>query len=346
MGDNSINAGVRAQNGFALQRNSALYILLKDYHSKFEDKRYFICLEHHDDFLFCFLDNDDNAKLIDAYQSKKKSPSEWTINNAFDEIIIKLLDTGNKLIHDPIKKTDFYNHNLYFSSNSTISLKAPKSQKNTSISEENCLFSFKDLDQKIKEKIKTRLKDKLTVDLKNELDNLHFIYIEFARTDKTQQKQLYGEIIEVFGKKITDGEAAIKALLSLFQGIELTYNQGNEAKLLDETKRVTSEKINDTLKIITTKSKAFDYWRNEKKAIRKVLNIKPYEDDKFNLDFESAFDLFKSITEVEHRRILKFVEENYQKCSANIEEEATLELFKLLGKELTTTFDDLDLKQT
>jgi hypothetical protein len=74
MTDNSINAGTRAQSGFALQRNSALFILLDNYNSKFKNEKYFICLEHHDDFLFCYLNENEHVKYIEAYQSKKKSP--------------------------------------------------------------------------------------------------------------------------------------------------------------------------------------------------------------------------------------------------------------------------------
>ena len=51
MSDADTNSGVVAQSGFALQRNTAIYILLNNYHLKFQDRNYFICLEHHDDFV-------------------------------------------------------------------------------------------------------------------------------------------------------------------------------------------------------------------------------------------------------------------------------------------------------
>ena len=64
MTDKSTNAGVDAQTGFALQRNSALYLLLEEYHSKFKERKYFICLEHHDDFIFCFLNENEEDEII------------------------------------------------------------------------------------------------------------------------------------------------------------------------------------------------------------------------------------------------------------------------------------------
>lgn len=67
-----VNSGTDSQTGYALQRNSALYLLVEKYFEKFHGKKYFICLEHHDDFLFCFLNNAYEAEKIEAYQSKKK----------------------------------------------------------------------------------------------------------------------------------------------------------------------------------------------------------------------------------------------------------------------------------
>ena len=33
-------------------------------------ENYFICLEHHDDFLFAFSDNNGGLKKVDTYQAK------------------------------------------------------------------------------------------------------------------------------------------------------------------------------------------------------------------------------------------------------------------------------------
>src|SRR5690554_1621544 len=125
----STNAGVHAQTGFALQRNSALYILLEEYHNKFKDKNYFICLEHHDDFLFCFLNKKDEAEVIEAYQSKKKSPDTRKLDPELIEIISKLLKTGKSLISDNFPKSKDYRHILYFTSNQTTNLVVKEQSK-------------------------------------------------------------------------------------------------------------------------------------------------------------------------------------------------------------------------
>ena len=41
MVDSTVNAGVGAQTGFALQRNTALYLLLENYVNKFKQVRLF-----------------------------------------------------------------------------------------------------------------------------------------------------------------------------------------------------------------------------------------------------------------------------------------------------------------
>lgn len=344
MTDNSVNAGARALNGFALQRNTALFILLNEFHSKFKDKKYFVSLEHLDDFLFCFLDKDEKSDMIEAYQSKKKSSSAWSISPDFADIIKKLLETGNKLLKDPIPKTDTYKHNLYFISNSAISLKKNKSKHSVTINEENCLLAFADLNIEIQEELKKKFRSKLPSELEVELDNLKFNYVVLSTTDKEQQNQLVGKLEEVFKEEITNHRAAVNTLITLFRDMETTYNQGGTAKLLDKTKRVSSDDIHSTIKILTTKAKAFDYWREEIKTITKVLNIKPWEKDSFQLYFESAFELFKSMVEIEHQKIYKYVENNYINCQSTQEEEHVLELFEKFKIENTTAFEDLNLK--
>ncbi|QYS89039.1 DUF4297 domain-containing protein [Flavobacterium davisii] len=127
----TINSGPDAQNGFALQRNTAIFLLLDNYFNKFQDKKYFVCLEHHDDFLFCFLNENDEVNLIEAYQSKKKNPNIWRLNPELYEILTKLLKTGKELIQDNIPKSSTYNHILYFSSNQIIDLKHNPNPKGT-----------------------------------------------------------------------------------------------------------------------------------------------------------------------------------------------------------------------
>ncbi|WP_429088944.1 hypothetical protein [Aeromonas allosaccharophila] len=120
MADNSVNAGVRAQQGFALQRNMALFIILDNFDKKFGGTNYFLSLEHLEDILFCFVDNHGHAVKVETYQSKKKSGGSWSIDNELAEIIIKILKVGKSLIQDQYPKCQNYEHDLFFSSNTSM----------------------------------------------------------------------------------------------------------------------------------------------------------------------------------------------------------------------------------
>ncbi len=310
MTDKTINSGPDAQNGFALQRNTAIFLLLEHYFNKFQNKKYFVCLEHHEDFLFCFLNENDEVSLIEAYQSKKKSPDIWRLNTELFEILIKLLKTGKGLIQDAISKSSHYNHILYFSSNQTLHLEhKPKKSEllpsiSVSIKADNPNSVFPILPDKIKETIKSNITE---IELHNELDNLSFIWIPFTTTAKEQENQLVGKIDEVFGNQIFDKRAAINTLICLFRKIETTYNNGNTVKLLDKTKRVSNSEVENAFNILTTKAKCFDYWHRKKAEVSSKLKIRIIEKEMFELAFDSAFDLFKSIKEAEHQKILNFV---------------------------------------
>lgn len=65
------NAGVNAITGFALQRNTALYLILDKYESKYKDANYFVCIEHHEDCLICFLDKNNSIKLLKRTNQKR-----------------------------------------------------------------------------------------------------------------------------------------------------------------------------------------------------------------------------------------------------------------------------------
>ncbi|MET3028481.1 hypothetical protein ABXT06_17505 [Flavobacterium sp. UW10123] len=345
--DKSINSGPDAHNGFALQRNTAIYLLLDNYISKFKDKDYFVCLEHHDDFLFCFLNEKEEVDLIEAYQSKKKSPSIWRANPELFEILNKLLKTGKNLISDKILKSDQYKHILYFSTNQTIEIKKKYPKKDNkkdiivSIKNDNPSVQFGNLHTDIQEHFKTNI---IETTLHDQFDKLNFLWIPFTTTAKEQENQLEGKISEVFGNKIFDKRAAIDSLISLFRKIEGIYNHGNEVQLLDKTKRVESDKIEKALKVLTTKAKCFDYWHLRKTEISLKLQIKPIEKEIFELAFDSAFDLFKSIQEAEHQKILQFTKEQIGNVTTFSEEENVMELFDLFQSTCTTNFNELQIK--
>lgn len=343
--EKTANAGPSAQNGFALQRNTALYLLLENYTTKFKGEKYFICLEHHEDFLFCFLNKKNEVEVIEAYQSKKKAPSIWRLNTELFGIISKILKVGQNLVLDKISKSSTYKHYLFFVSNQTINLEIKKKKPVTSVSEsikeDNPQVKYSALHQEIKNKITEEVSDK---SLHNELNNFGFIYVDLNRTASKQKNELIGQLHEVFGDTILDKQAAIETLFSLFQEIELRYNLGNVIKLLDKSKQVSSETINETFDILTSKSKCFNYWRSKGREVSIALQIKPYEWEKFELDFTSSFDLFKSIEEAEHKKILNYVKSNYTKCTTYTLEDNVNELMITYKKEENIIFTQLTFK--
>lgn len=338
------NSGVEANLGFTLQRNTALYLLLENYTSKFQDEKYFICLEHHDDFLFCFLDNKEKVKKIETYQSKKRSTKEWTLDATLFDYIKKILETGKGISEDEILKTDDYSRFLYFITNQNILLesdcKPKENRKKVSVKEDKALVSFNELPDELKEKIRNKTEDTLH----NELPNFSFYWHGLSRDAKMQKRLLIGELNILFRNKIHDPVAAIETLFLLFLEIENIFNQKGVVKLLDKTKRVSSDRVNEAFNLITTKGKAFEYWKNHETEISKELKIKPSEKEQFKLDFETAFEFFKSKIEVAHQNVFEFVKNNYKDCEVYSEHETVVNLFNLFINQKTTLFSEKQLK--
>lgn len=357
--DQSVNAGIRAQQGFALQRNMALFIILDNYDSKFNGTKYFLSLEHLEDILFCYLDDHGRAIKVETYQSKKKSSGNWKINIELAEIIVKILKVGKSLILDEHPKCCTYSHDLYFSSNTTIQLEhkltsqvGDKKQSKTytkTVNEEDSEVIYDELDPVLQNAITTKLKQHESYNSENlceQLGNLKFLYIDFNKTNKEQENQLRSKIEDVFDRKISDSKAALESILRLFKNIELTYNQKSIARLSDKTKQIQSHDINNAISIITTKSKAFQFWRDHKREVGEKLGVKPFERDSFEMKFILAFDLFKSKDEAEHRKILAFVKSNYRQCRSFNEDDCIEELVEKFNHEHTSNFDDQTLKAT
>lgn len=342
--NNGINSGVGAQTGFALQRNSAIYIILENIKGKFSSPKYFLCLEHHDDFIFCFHEENGVLTSSEVYQSKKKSPSRWTLNKDLADILRKLLQTGTRVRKDLIPKTSDYQQNLYFSSNASVFIESAK--ENLSVDEANSCVAFK----KMPMAIQNAMSKKIGVtsicesDLHLELANFSFLYVEMPRTAKEQRNQLIGKLGEVLGPKVCDLSAAIDTLFKTFSNLELVYNQGGVGNLSDISKRVTGEDIEKTLNILTTRVKAFEYWRNNATKVACELMIKPFDKTRFENNIISSFDYFKLIDAAEHHRILKFTIENYRECESMTEEGAIRELVEMYEINFSSSMDAKTLK--
>jgi len=357
--DQSVNAGVRAQQGFALQRNMTLFIILDNYDSKFYGTKYFLSLEHLEDILFCYLNDHGKAVKVETYQSKKKSGGSWKIGVELAEIIVKILKVGKSLISDEYPKYCSYSHDLYFSSNTTMQLekkvswKVGKKSKSKTyyqpVNEEDSEVIYDELDPIIQKAIITSLEKYDCYNNENlcdEIGNLKFLYIDFNKTNKEQENQLRAKLEDIFDRKISDSKAALESIFRLFKDVELAYNQKSIARLSDKSKQVQSRDINDAIEIITTKSKAFQFWRDHKREVGQKLGIKPFERDTFEMKFSLAFDLFKSKDEAEHQKILEFVKTNYRQCGGSNEDDCIEELVGKFNDESSSNLDEQTLKAT
>lgn len=308
------NAGVHGSTGFEFQKHCALYILFDKY-NEIKNKNYFICLEHHDDFLFCYQTDNQLVLSIEAYQAKKSS-GEWKQGKDLYEILKKMMEVGIGLKNDSMQKLDSYTHNLEFITNNSINLHNGKSgkgkRKSTTINESKSRLKLIDVHGEIAEKIKSEVKKILGQNLEflDEFDNVSMAYIDLPKKYKEQKDYLVGHFNRLFGDQVNDHRAAVDTLLLLFRDVENTLNSGNTVKLMDESKRVSSDSVNDAIKIITTKSLAFKLWRDEEKVVCKKLNIVISERKKFKSDFINSIDRFKDKKQVEHQKIFSFVSNN------------------------------------
>lgn len=355
MVDKATNAGVHASTGFELQKHCALFIILERF-DELKDKEYFVCIEHSDDVIFGFFDKK-NLKKIEAYQVKKSS-TIWSINEKWREIIRGILNTGKTLTDDTFPKTDDYSHKISFLSNQTSTLKVMKknviSEKGdvkdnsiiSNIDEANSSVAFYSLPNEIHEKIEKDLAlhdHKLT----NELKNLFFEYIDLNKNVKEQKNCLRGKCSEVFSDKIADPEAAINTIMKVFRKVEHEFNQGNKTNMLDEKKRVYSREINLAFDIITTKSIAYELWREQKKELGKGLEIPISQRENFKVQFDNSIDFFKDLSQAEHQKIFKFVEENRDMLDQfYVESECIIGLYNKFKNKHNCNLDDLVIKAT
>lgn len=334
------NSGVHGTGGYEFQKHCALYIFLEQYND-IKDSKYFICLEHYEDFLFCYLDEQDLIKSIETYQAKKSS-EKWTIyNEEFKKIIQKILEVGIDLRNDKAHKSSNYFHNLHFLSNHEISLSKQKDKKKilNTINESNNIIKYNDLYKEIKDELLS-LTDSNT---KNEIENLLFKYVDFAKTYKSQKQHLVGAFADIFGKSIKDHKASVIVLLSLFRDVENTLNQGHIIALMDKSKRVESKQINEALIVITTKQKAFDEWKSKKDVYAPILKISIKEHNHFEIEFENAFDYFKDLEAVEHQKIFNFVSAiDFSNCYTH--EDGLIKIVEEFSKNHNTQFDEMTTK--
>ncbi len=304
----SSNSGVEGGSGYSFQRCCVVFLLFEGYEA-INLENYFICLEHHEDFLFAFLDENRHLKKIDTYQAKK-SRDDWRTDGDLCEIIGKMTMVGRELINDPHDKTNDYQHTLNFLTNRNVLLTSKQEkgvkQDKVKIQVSNRCKKYSDLSGNIKKNIESRICKSILES--TQLENIHFQYIDFAQSYQNWQRELKGLSIEHFGQEVNDHEAVISCLMRLLADAEQKYNDDNKVLLSDSSKRVTKNKINETFNMFTENKKSFDFWRQYSEQISNELNLKLPIQRRAKELLENCFDYFKDIQQIEYRKIYKFVE--------------------------------------
>jgi hypothetical protein len=342
-----INAGVHANIGMDFQKNCTIYLSLEKY-NMLKGLRYFIILEHLEDIIFGFLENDTLLTKIETYQAKKSS-TKWTSGNIL-EIIKKIAETSQSILNDPHPKALSFNQENYFATNNIIELKSTVKNEDfiCTVNESTQVYNYNDLDQNIKEKLLKGNK-KVIFNKENEgnFETLKFRFIDLNRTPQSQLDLLNGMFVSVFGESIADHKAALYSFYFALKTIESRLNQGNVAKLSDNKKRIESYEIENILKILTTKKLAFDFWRNKGDEIRQELNINIFDASTFELHFQNSFDKFKDINESEHQKIFDFIKNNKQIFKNHSSDKVCMNDFiNTFNKEKSSTLSSLQLKAT
>lgn len=346
----AVNAGVHNSSGIEFQKHCALYLLFERY-VDIKDRNYFICLEHHDDVLFCFLTQSNSIEAIDAYQAKKASV-QWSMGEDLIAVLKKLTETGLDLLADPHPKEKTYKHSLGFLTNHSIQLHCgtndkKKKKKILLINESNANVQYHDIDAEIQNNILSWLK-KASVTASQQIDqleNLSLLFLDLPKKAKGQKDTLVGQFTRLFDKQVNDPTAAVESLLLLFRDVETTLNNGGIAKLMDQTKRVESSKISSALNVITTQVLAFEFWRARCDDLCTKLSIPVFEQDKFKLQFQNSFDLFKDIRQGEHRKLLQFVLSNKTRWAKHtIEVDCIKDIYECFKAETATNLSDIDIK--
>jgi len=304
----SSNSGVEGASGYSFQRCCVVFLLFEDYET-INQESYFICLEHHEDFLFAFLDDGGDLRKVDTYQAKK-SRDDWKIDSDLCEIIGKIALVGKELLNDAHPKSNDYRHTLSFLTNRNIVLKSKKENKTKQqvekIQVSNKSKKYINLHEDIRKNIESRIsKDILDA---TQLGNIEFQYIDLPQSYRGWQRVLTGLSYEQFGSGVNDHEAVISTLMRLLQDVEQTYNNNNVVLLSDNSKMLTRKKINETFNMFTESKKSFDFWRKYSEIISRDLNLKLPIRRRAKELLENCFDYFKDIQQVEYRKIYQFVE--------------------------------------
>lgn len=312
-----VNAGVQANVGMNFQKNCTIYLFLEKIH-QLDGQKYFIILEHHEDIVFGYLDENSELTKVETFQAKK-STNPWKISELYS-IIKKISETCQGILDDNYPKANTFIQENYFATNNTVDLSCTVKSNSYReiINESRADAKYLELDNNIRSKIESgNINIRFSQTDINNLANFYIKFIDLSRTSKSQHDQLIGKFQSEFGDRIIDHKSALETFLFYLDEIDSIYNQGNVARLADLSKRIESDKINELLNVLTTKKKAFDLWRKKADEISISMSIPAFEQSSFRLYFENSFDKFKDLNEIEHRKIFNYVlksKANFDQC--------------------------------
>jgi hypothetical protein len=340
-----INSGVEGGTGYEFQKNCLIFILLDEY-DNFRDKEYFICMESADDFIICFLENNE-LKEVRTYQAKKNSNGSWTIHNMKNEIIPKMCEGGLMVYEDKsFSHADSYTQKLHFLSNQKIKLDSVICNETSEI------IGYDELEEKTKKTIEksisefhTNKKKEYGIDkILEQRKYLIFRFVDLNKKIKEQQNCLKGKIEEVFKSDVSSPQAALDTILRSLTISSTTYNTNKQFDLSQKDKWVTSESIQDCFETITTKSKFFERWRNRAQEIFQSFNIPLKNRSMFKSICENSFEYFKDPNQIEHQKILTMATEMIKTSNACTEEDFVNELWDFNKSKLSSPFSEFEFK--
>lgn len=340
-----INSGVEGGTGYEFQKNCLIFILLDEY-DNFRDKEYFICMESADDFIICFLENNE-LKEVRTYQAKKNSNGSWTIHNMKNEIIPKMCEGGLMVYEDKsFSHADSYTQKLHFLSNQKIKLDSVICNETSEI------IGYDELEEKTKKTIEKSISEFHTNEKKEygidkileQRKYLIFRFVDLNKKIKEQQNCLKGKIEEVFKSDVSSPQAALDTILRSLTISSTTYNTNKQFDLSQKDKWVTSESIQDCFETITTKSKFFERWRNRAQEIFQSFNIPLKNRSMFKSICENSFEYFKDPNQIEHQKILTMATEMIKTSNACTEEDFVNELWDFNKSKLSSPFSEFEFK--
>ena len=103
--------------------------------------------------------------------------------------------------------------------------------------------------------------------------------------------------------------------------------------------------IKEAMRIITTKAKAYEFWRQKGDELANKIVVSVFERDRFKLQFENSFDLFKDLKQTENQKLLKYVLNHKGRWAAHTDEIVCInDIYTSFIAENSTNLLDLDIK--